>query len=129
MMPVSCYLCIFINVGLGEGAKLGAAVCVAGSTGYMTIPAMVAGKERVIILQWFGAATTDYVTPVTANFPIAFPNECMIPLFSDVSTGAVDLSSTAAYSLAVGRSYYTTVTRTQITCAGYGGFRVFAIGW
>ncbi len=62
-------------------------------------------------------------------FPIAFPNECMIPLFSDVSTGAVDLSSTAAYSLAVGRSYYTTVTRTQITCAGYGGFRVFAIGW
>ncbi|MDQ9471257.1 hypothetical protein RF239_11490 [Escherichia coli] len=117
------------NLGLGEGAKLGAAVCVTGSTGYMTIPAMVAGKERVIILQWFGAATTDYVTPVTANFPIAFPNECMIPLFSDVSTGAVDLSSTAAYSLAVGRSYYTTVTRTQITCAGYGGFRVFAIGW
>ncbi|ENU1313059.1 TPA: phage tail protein [Escherichia coli] len=129
MMPVSRYLCIFINVGLGEGAKLGAAVCVTGNTGYMTIPAMVAGKERVIILQWFGAATTDYVTPVTANFPIAFPNECMIPLFSDVSTGAVDLSSTAAYSLAVGRSYYTTVTRTQITCAGYGGFRVFAIGW
>lgn len=117
------------NLGLGEGAKLGAAVCVTGSTGYMTIPAMVAGKERVIILQWFGAATTDYVTPVTVNFPIAFPNECMIPLFSDVSTGAVDLSSTAAYSLAVGRSYYTTVTRTQITCAGYGGFRVFAIGW
>ena len=116
-------------LGLGEGAKLGAAVCVTGSTGYMTIPAMVAGKERVIILQWFGAATTDYVTPVTANFPIAFPNECMIPLFSDVSTGAVDLSSTAAYSLAAGRSYYTTVTRTQITCAGYGGFRVFAIGW
>ena len=128
-MPFARYFCIFINVGLGEGAKLGAAVCVTGSTGYMTIPAMVAGKERVIILQWFGAATTDYVTPVTANFPIAFPNECMIPLFSDVSTGAVDLSSTAAYSLAAGRSYYTAVTRTQITCAGYGGFRVFAIGW
>lgn len=117
------------NLGLGEGAKLGAAVCVTGSTGYMTIPAMVAGKERVIILQWFGAATADYVTPVTANFPIAFPNECMIPLFSDVATGAVDLSSTAAYNLAAGRSYYTAVTRTQITCAGYGGFRVFAIGW
>ncbi|MGS4722585.1 gp53-like domain-containing protein [Citrobacter farmeri] len=117
------------NLGLGEGAKLGAAVCVTGSTGYMTIPAMVAGKERVIILQWFGVVTTDYVTPVTANFPIAFPNECMIPLFSDVSTGAVDLSSTTAYNLAVGRAYYTTVTRTQITCAGYGGFRVFAIGW
>ncbi|MGS4662963.1 phage tail protein [Citrobacter farmeri] len=117
------------NLGLGEGAKLGAAVCVTGSTGYMTIPAMVAGKERVIILQWFGVVTTDYVTPVTANFPIAFPNECMIPLFSDVSTGAVDLSSTTAYNLAAGRAYYTTVTRTQITCAGYGGFRVFAIGW
>ena len=117
------------NLGLGEGAKLGAAVCVTGATGYMTIPAMVAGEERVIIFQWFGAVTTDYVTPVTANFPIAFPNECMIPLFSDVSTGAVDLSSTAKYSLAAGRAYYTKVTRTQITCAGYGGFRVFAIGW
>ncbi|MEM5907546.1 hypothetical protein J4W10_26550, partial [Escherichia coli] len=46
---------ITTNLGLGEGAKLGAAVCVTGSTGYMTIPAMVAGKERVIILQWFGA--------------------------------------------------------------------------
>ncbi|MDE7970278.1 hypothetical protein PZE15_18905, partial [Escherichia coli] len=44
------------NLGLGEGAKLGAAVCVTGSTGYMTIPAMVAGKERVIILQWFDAS-------------------------------------------------------------------------
>ncbi|MGS4689476.1 gp53-like domain-containing protein [Citrobacter farmeri] len=120
---------VLTYLGLGEGAKLGAAVCVTGSTGYMTIPAMVAGKERVIILQWFGVVTTDYVTPVTANFPIAFPNECMIPLFSDVSTGAVDLSSTTAYNLAVGRAYYTTVTRTQITCAGYGGFRVFAIGW
>ncbi|EOM4399155.1 hypothetical protein ACMVVT_000406 [Escherichia coli] len=124
-----CVNCFSKNLGLGEGAKLGAAVCVTGSTGYMTIPAMVAGKERVIILQWFGAATADYVTPVTANFPIAFPNECMIPLFSDVATGAVDLSSTAAYNLAAGRSYYTAVTRTQITCAGYGGFRVFAIGW
>ncbi|HAJ2695051.1 TPA: hypothetical protein HMT16_28275, partial [Escherichia coli] len=94
-----------------------------------TIPAMIAGKEKVIIMQWFGAATTDYVTPVTASFPIAFPNECMIPLFSDVSTNATDLSSTLAYNLAVGRTYYTSMTKTQITCAGYGGFRVFAIGW
>ncbi|MGL9647938.1 phage tail protein [Escherichia coli] len=129
MMPFACYFFIFINVGLGEGAKLGAAVCVTGSTGYMTIPAMVAGKERVIILQWFDASTSGYATPVTANFPIAFPNECMIPLFSDVSTGAADLSSTTAYNLAVGRTYYTGMTKTQITCAGYGGFRVFAIGW
>lgn len=108
---------------------MGAAVCMTGSTGYVTFPAMIAGEEKVIILQWFGATTTDYVTTVTVNFPIAFPNECMIPLFSDVSTAAADLSSTAAYNLAVGRTYYTSMTKTQITCAGYGGFRVFAIGW
>ncbi|WP_432757623.1 gp53-like domain-containing protein [Escherichia coli] len=78
------------------------------------------------------AALNPSTTPprnAVMGFPIAFPNECMIPLFSDVSTGAADLSSTTAYNLAVGRTYYTGMTKTQITCAGYGGFRVFAIGW
>ena len=114
---------------MGEGAKLGAAKCIAGSGGYLSIPAIVAGVEKVVILQWTGGATSDYTTTTTVNFPIAFPNECMIPLFSDVSTSAADMSSTAAYNLAVGRTYYTSMTKTQITCAGYGGFRIFAIGW
>lgn len=120
---------IFENLGLGEGAKLAAAQVVANVTGYLILPVKVNGVERSLIVQWFGAATSDYTTPVSVNFPIAFPNECLIPLFSDVSTGAVDLSSTAAYNLAAGRAYYTSVTKTQITCAGYGGFRVLAIGW
>ncbi|WP_333498475.1 phage tail protein [Kluyvera sp. CHPC 1.2972] len=116
-------------LGLGGGAKLAAARCATGSRGYLSIPAIVAGEEKVIILQWTGGATSDYTTTTTVSFPIAFPNECMIPLFSDISTNPVDLSSTAAFNLAAGRAYYTSFTKTQITCAAYGGFRIFAIGW
>ncbi|EOZ1555635.1 hypothetical protein ACQK1D_001397 [Escherichia coli] len=114
---------------LGEGAKLGAASCVTGATGYLTIPVIIAGQERSLIMQWFGTSIPDFASTVTVNFPIAFPNECMIPLFSDVSTLPTDLGSTVSGNLAVGRTYYTAMTRTQITCAGYGGFRVFVIGW
>ncbi|HAJ7265859.1 TPA: phage tail protein [Escherichia coli] len=117
------------NLQLGEGAKLGAASCVTGATGYLTIPVIIAGQERSLIMQWFGTSTPDFASTVTVNFPIAFPNECMIPLFSDVSTLPTDLGSTVSGNLAVGRTYYTAMTRTQITCAGYGGFRVFVIGW
>ena len=117
------------KVQLGEGAKLGAASCVTGATGYLTIPVIIAGQERSLIMQWFGTSTPDFASTVTVNFPIAFPNECMIPLFSDVSTLPTDLGSTVSGNLAVGRTYYTAMTRTQITCAGYGGFRVFVIGW
>ncbi|WP_336369108.1 phage tail protein [Escherichia coli] len=120
---------ILENLQLGEGAKLGAASCVTGATGYLTIPVIIAGQERSLIMQWFGTSTPDFASTVTVNFPIAFPNECMIPLFSDVSTLPTDLGSTVSGNLAVGRTYYTAMTRTQITCAGYGGFRVFVIGW
>ncbi|KAB3302236.1 phage tail protein, partial [Escherichia coli] len=37
-MPVSCYLCIFLNVGLGEAAKMPAATALASSAGNITIP-------------------------------------------------------------------------------------------
>ncbi|HGH3381610.1 TPA: phage tail protein [Klebsiella quasipneumoniae] len=114
---------------LGKGAKLGAASCVTGATGYLTIPVIIAGQERSLIMQWFGTSIPDFASTITVNFPIAFPNECMIPLFSDVSTLPTDLGSTVSGNLAVGRTYYTAMTRTQITCAGYGGFRVFVIGW
>nr|MDN1307241.1 phage tail protein [Escherichia coli] len=43
MMPVSRNLCIFLNVGLGEAAKLGAAVGVTGNTGRILIPALIGG--------------------------------------------------------------------------------------
>lgn len=108
---------------------MAAAMAVADITGYMTIPTKINGVERAIIFQWFAASTPDYTSTVTVNFPIPFPNNCLIPLFTDVSTGAADLSATTPFNLAVGRAYYTGFTKNQITCAAYGGFRIFAIGW
>nr|WP_220411678.1 hypothetical protein [Escherichia coli] len=52
MMPVSHYLCIFINVGLGEAAKMPAATALASSAGNITIPVLIGGVQRTALLQW-----------------------------------------------------------------------------
>ncbi|MCI4528707.1 phage tail protein, partial [Escherichia coli] len=48
-MPVSHYLCIFINVGLGEAAKLPAISGSLSSSGWIKIP-VIEGKS--FIIQW-----------------------------------------------------------------------------
>ncbi|MEJ3354822.1 phage tail protein, partial [Escherichia coli] len=50
MMPVSRNLCIFLNVGLGEGAKLNAATATLGRTGFIAIPVMIGGIEQSVII-------------------------------------------------------------------------------
>lgn len=60
-------------LGLKGAEKLSAAMAVQGTAGYLIIPALVAGTEKNIIVQWgsfAGLSTGD--TPVT--FPIPFPN-------------------------------------------------------
>ncbi|MDF6026081.1 phage tail protein, partial [Escherichia coli] len=52
MMPFACYFFIFINVGLGEGAKLNAATATLGRTGFIAIPVMIGGIEQSVIIQW-----------------------------------------------------------------------------
>ncbi len=51
-MPFACYFFIFINVGLGEGAKLNAATATLGRTGFIAIPVMIGGIEQSVIIQW-----------------------------------------------------------------------------
>ncbi|KAA9240081.1 phage tail protein, partial [Escherichia coli] len=51
-MPVSCYLCIFLNVGLGELSLAGTASGVIGLNGYVTIPLIISGSRRTLIIQW-----------------------------------------------------------------------------
>lgn len=66
---------LFNFLGLSSGAKLAAAVATQVSPGYLTIPALVSGVEKQIIIQWgsfAGSASGD--TPVT--FPFPFPNIC-----------------------------------------------------
>lgn len=117
------------NLGLGTAAKLTAAQAVTGSPGYIMIPALIGGVEKSIIIQWMAATTSDYTSTVSVNFPIAFPNAMISAFFGDISSAAVDLSSTTPYNLAAGRGYYTSASKTQINCAGYGGFNILAIGW
>ncbi|WP_089527247.1 gp53-like domain-containing protein [Escherichia coli] len=79
MMPVSCYLCIFLNVGLGEAAKRDV------GTGDNQIPDMGAfasgsGWFRLpggYIVQ-FGTFLGNTTRFISGHFPIPFPNQPMV---------------------------------------------------
>ncbi|WP_048665694.1 hypothetical protein, partial [Salmonella enterica] len=79
MMPVSRYLCIFINVGLGEAAKRNV------GTGDNQIPDMGAfasgsGWFRLpggYIVQ-FGTFSGNTTRFISGHFPIPFPNQPMV---------------------------------------------------
>lgn len=51
-MPFACYFFIFINVGLGELSLAGTASGVIGLNGYVTIPLIISGSRRTLIIQW-----------------------------------------------------------------------------
>ncbi|WP_112029351.1 gp53-like domain-containing protein [Escherichia coli] len=79
MMPVSHYLCIFINVGLGEAAKRDV------GTGDNQIPDMGAfasgsGWFRLpggYIVQ-FGTFAGNTTRFISGHFPIPFPNQPLV---------------------------------------------------
>ncbi|EIH0469323.1 phage tail protein [Escherichia coli] len=79
MMPVSCYLCIFLNVGLGEAAKRDV------GTGDNQIPDMGAfasgsGWFRLpggYIVQ-FGTFAGNTTRFISGHFPIPFHNQPMV---------------------------------------------------
>nr|WP_250953696.1 phage tail protein [Escherichia coli] len=88
-MPVSCYLCIFLNVGLGEAAKRDV------GTGTGQIPDRSAWSESYTpngwrkspdgyIEQWGVSALTT--TDVTITFPIPFPNGVVFLSEHDITT-------------------------------------------
>ena len=61
-------------LGLGEAAKLGAAVGVTGNTGRILIPALIGGVEQNIIFQWVSGFLSDSSGVATVTLPMAFPN-------------------------------------------------------
>ncbi|UMR56642.1 phage tail protein [Escherichia coli] len=102
MMPVSHYLCTFINVGLGEAAKRDV------GTGDNQIPDMGAfasgsGWFRLpggYIVQ-FGTFSGNTTRFISGHFPIPFPNQPMVSV--SVMSDAVqsDPSSPAPQVLSV----------------------------
>ncbi|WP_231371198.1 hypothetical protein [Escherichia coli] len=126
-MPVSCYLCIFLNVGLGEAAKRNV------GNGENQIPDMsfwtVTGGNGNFVIRQLDGLITQMVTvsisgPVamngmtdnayaitgsnksyiaTATLPFVFPNKVLgvIPLVSTTAYGGVSSNITGSYATAV----------------------------
>lgn len=74
------------NLGLGTAAKLAAAVATQSSPGNLTIPALIGGVEKQIIVQWGSfAGLTSGDTAVT--FPFPFPGNVLHIFTSALATG------------------------------------------
>ncbi|MDM3278178.1 hypothetical protein OGW16_02025, partial [Citrobacter sp. Ce104] len=72
--------------GLGTAAKLAAAVATQSSPGNLTIPALIGGVEKQIIVQWGSfAGLTSGDTAVT--FPFPFPGNVLHIFTSALATG------------------------------------------
>ena len=73
-------------LGLGTAAKLAAAVATQSSPGNLTIPALIGGVEKQIIVQWGSfAGLTSGDTAVT--FPFPFPGNVLHIFTSALATG------------------------------------------
>ncbi|WP_279988029.1 gp53-like domain-containing protein [Escherichia coli] len=106
MMPVSCYLCIFLNVGLGEAAKrnVGTGANQIPDMGSFTLSVSGTGYQKLpsgFILQWGSIGAPGIAQDVVTYFPIAFPNRCLRVLVSQDYTpdsGAVGYIACAGFS-------------------------------
>ncbi|HFO6110789.1 gp53-like domain-containing protein [Escherichia coli] len=103
MMPVSCYLCIFLNVGLGEAAKRDV------GTGENQIPDMSAWKRNPssnrwrklpdgTIIQMGISASGPLGSPVNITLPISFSNTnyCVVASYDNARPGVSTMVSFAA---------------------------------
>ncbi|EEW1931076.1 phage tail protein [Escherichia coli] len=94
-MPVSRYLCIFINVGLGEAAKrnvgngqnqipdMAAFASSLSSTGFQKLPSG-------LIIQWgIVSGASNY----TVTYPVTFPNRSLALLAVPHTTSVASISA------------------------------------
>ena len=127
-MPVARYLCIFINVGLGEAAKRNV------GTGKNQIPDMSAfpsGENwfqlpsgyivQMFSMNVYGADTNG----TTGNFPIAFPSNALAisALWSDSTSAAAP-----TFKLMGNMTTRTSLTLKASTGNGLYGTMIIAIG-
>ncbi|HCP9997075.1 gp53-like domain-containing protein [Escherichia coli] len=138
MMPVSRYLCIFINVGLGDISATGVATGSMGGTGYAIFPMMIGGARKTFIMQWGLLTPLKSGGYVNINLPVAFPTMVMQAyathdnatlntrptVYAITTTSRTTITATAT-CLDAG-SVGATVTRSSDDTACYG--RYFAIG-
>ncbi|HFQ9308992.1 TPA: phage tail protein [Escherichia coli] len=92
------------KVGLGELSLAGTASGVIGLNGYVTIPLIISGSRRTLIIQWgqarFGGSGGEDAGYLN-DFPFAFPSACYGMIVSHVGytpSGAGILSASAITS-------------------------------
>lgn len=72
---------IFKKVGLGEAAKMPAASAITNGAGWLSIPVLIGGVTRNIILQWKSVSvpisTDGTMQVVNTSWPVAFPTACL----------------------------------------------------
>lgn len=98
-------------LGLGEAAKLGAAVGVTGNTGRILIPALIGGVEQNIIFQWVSGFLSDSTGVATVTLPMAFPNALLhaTAIDSGASASSWNGSAGTTWGFDIGGSTRTTV--------------------
>ncbi|WP_170939374.1 gp53-like domain-containing protein [Escherichia coli] len=113
MMPVSCYLCIFLNVGLGDAVHLSdwseSFSSEQLATGWRRSPDGFIEQFMVVNVNGNGSTPSN----VTVNFPIPFPNQVVairqaICLTSDPSARFSGIRSGTVTKSSAGMSFVTT---------------------
>ncbi len=118
------------NLGLGDLATAGTASGVLSSNGYVTIPLMISGVKKVLIIQWGQGSISGPATPVTINYPIPFPNACFqvsggnagTPLTSAAVAGPIIVDSTGLGRTSFQALFASTANYSML-------FRYIAIGY
>jgi hypothetical protein len=110
MMPVSRYLCIFLNVGLGDISAAGVATGSLGSAGYATFPILISGVRQTFIMQWGILTPLRSGGTVDINLPIAFPTAAMQAYATHDNTTQI----TRPTVYAISTTSRTTITATAI---------------
>nr|WP_249532199.1 phage tail protein [Escherichia coli] len=100
MMPVSCYLCIFLNVGLGTAAKKDVGTgtgqipdmsnfTYAGASNVFT-SIVIAGNRRIME----GSGSGNFVNGVLSfTLPLAYPSTGFTFIPTDVGSGVVSYAA------------------------------------
>lgn len=95
---------LLVYLGLGELSLAGTASGVIGLNGYVTIPLIISGSRRTLIIQWgqarFGGSGGEDAGYLN-DFPFAFPSACYGMIVSHVGhtpSGAGILSASAITS-------------------------------
>ncbi|HAW0963018.1 TPA: phage tail protein [Escherichia coli] len=111
-------------LGLGDLVTAGTASGVLSSNGYVTIPLMISGVKRTLIIQWgqgsFGGSGSE-TAGVLNSFPFAFPSACwgMVVSHNGNYPAGAGVLSTSAITPTQFRGFSSVATTTSTVYGRY----------